>query len=408
MPRMVDSTRKRNGNSESHNTSDSDKNHANRCEMIVATEDLVPGDDNYVLALCGTQHEPEFRLCAAMSDYSCIVYNVNEGLSKLMSLEHNTSPIVGIKFSPSSKNILFAATRDGEITACDLRAKGKVVAEMRDGSVDSKLKPLASFDISSDDKLIAAGTEHIGGDAFILFWDIRYSSPNNSRSDSRKNDLLGGYWESHMDDVTSLAFHSSKIDVLASGSTDGLINVFDLSQSSEDSALNYSLNTESSVDRIGWLENDHLWCTTHTHCLQLWDCEDATPYGKYDRSTIAANFMHEDQDSCYVVRVHKSSSSGDPFLLAGGSTIKGEHLHGLTINSEGMKWCTDFIGNKQLVRDSWYHAKSGCLITGGEGGVINLWKQNEKTLIQQNSEPKPLAKSNGKSSGRDKHRTKPY
>lgn len=112
------------------------------------------------------------------------------------------------------------------------------------------MKPLASFDISCDDRLVAAGTEHIGGDAFILFWDIRY---NNSKFDSRNN-LLGGYWESHMDDVTSLAFHSVKEDVLASGSTDGLINVFDLTQTTEDSALNYSLNTESSVVRFLFLQ----------------------------------------------------------------------------------------------------------------------------------------------------------
>lgn len=105
------------------------------------------------------------------------------------------------------------------------------------------MRPLCSFDVSCDEKLIAGGTEHIGGDAFILFWDSRHT---NSKLDD-KNNLLGGYWESHMEDVTSLAFHSSKQDVLASGSTDGLINVFDLTQPSEDSALTYSLNTESSV-----------------------------------------------------------------------------------------------------------------------------------------------------------------
>ncbi|XP_011311008.1 WD repeat-containing protein 89 [Fopius arisanus] len=408
MPRVVESTRKRNGNSESHNTSDNDKSQLiNRSEMIVSMEDSCPGEDNYVLALCGTQHEPEFRFCAGLSDYSCIVYNVNEGLSKIATLSHNTSPIVGIKFSPSSKNILYTATRDGHITACDLRAKGKVVADMTDGPMDGKLKPLASFDISSDDKLIAAGTEHVGGDAFILFWDIRCSSVNNSRSESRKNDLLGGYWESHMDDVTSLAFHPAKANTLASGSTDGLINVFDLKMPTEDSALTYSLNTESSVDRLGWLEDDHIWCTTHTHCLQLWECEDATPYGKYDRTSIAANFMNENPDSCYLVRVHRSASSEDPFLLT-GSTVKGDHLHGLTVTSEGMKWCSDFTGNKQLVRDSWYHAKSGWLITGGEGGIINLWKQNDTNCLQANGERKSLMKSTGKSNGRDKHRTKPY
>lgn len=114
-----------------------------------------------------------------------------------------------------------------------------------DNTESGKTKPLTSFDISCDERLIAGGTEHIGGDAFILFWDIRYSSSKMDNKDS----LLGGYWESHMDDITCLAFHSIKRDVLASGSTDGLMNVFDLTQPSEDLALTYSLNTESSVVR---------------------------------------------------------------------------------------------------------------------------------------------------------------
>lgn len=103
---------------------------------------------------------------------------------------------------------------------------------------------MASFDISCDERLIAGGTEHTNADAFILFWDIRHSSKIGN-----KNNLLGGYWESHMDDVTCLTFHPAKQNVLASGSTDGLMNIFDLTQSSEDLALTCSLNTESSVVR---------------------------------------------------------------------------------------------------------------------------------------------------------------
>ena len=61
----------------------------------------------------------------------------------------------------------------------------------------SKDKPLINFYlhamnifyVSSDDKLITGGTEHIGGVAFILFRDIRHS---NSKLDD-KNNLPGGY-----------------------------------------------------------------------------------------------------------------------------------------------------------------------------------------------------------------------
>ena len=42
-------------------------------------------------------------------------------------------------------------------------------------------------------------------------------------------------------------FHPNKSDWLATGSTDGLVCVFDISQSSEEDALVTTLNSESSV-----------------------------------------------------------------------------------------------------------------------------------------------------------------
>ena len=372
-------------------------------ELTLSVEKAVALDHNYILGICGTQSEPEFRIGTALSDYTCVIYSVGESLTETITLTHNQAPVVGIRFSPTSRNILYTATSNGQITACDLRARGKVVAEFKDSTEGGKLKPLSSFDISCDDRLVAGGTEHVGGDAFILFWDIRHS---NSKLDD-KNNLLGGYWESHMEDVTSLAFHTSKQDVLASGSTDGLINVFDLTQPSEDSALTYSLNTESSVDRIGWLNDDNLWCTTHMHSLQLWNCDGATPYAKFERSSLAL-FQNDDPNSCYTVRVHASNTLEQPFLLAGSSSVKGENLRCLNVVNGRLEACYNMAGNKQIVRDSWLHEKSGSLITVGEGGLINVWKQAEATPVEQNSNHKLIAKI-GTGKGRDRqHRSKPY
>ncbi|XP_066589682.1 WD repeat-containing protein 89 [Prorops nasuta] len=371
--------------------------------FILAREEILSDNDNYALVVCGTQNDPEFRVAAALSDNSCVVYSIGESISHTTTLIHNESSIIGMKFSSSSKNILYMGTSDGIITVCDLRAKGRVIAEFKDNSDDGKLKPLTSFDISCDDKLLAGGTEHIGGDAFILFWDIRHS---NSKANS-KNNVLGGYWESHMDDITSLSFHSTKKDTLASGSTDGLINIFDLTQTSEDAALSYSLNTESSVDRIGWLNDDSLWCTTHTHCLQLWNCDGATPYGNFNRSSVGA-CQNEDPDSCYLVRVHSSNVFSHPFLIGGSSTAKGEHLRCLNIVNDSLDCCNIMLDNKQTVRDSWLHEKSACLITIGEGSLLNIWKPTDSPIIQQSAGHKLTAKMNS-GKGRDKHhRTKPY
>ncbi|XP_020293329.1 WD repeat-containing protein 89 [Pseudomyrmex gracilis] len=372
-------------------------------ELILSMEESVSSEENYILSVCGTQSESEFRIGAALSDYSCVVYSVGQFLNRILTLNQSQAPVVGIKFSSTSRNILYIATNDGHITACDMRAKGKVVAEFEDSTEGGKTKPLASFDISSDEKLIAGGTEHIGGDAFILFWDIRHT---NSKIKS-KNNLLGGYWESHMDDITYLTFHPTKRDVLASGSTDGLINVFDLTQSSEDLALTYSLNTESSVDRIGWLTDQSLWCTTHTHALQLWNCEDASAYATFERDNLSLS-QNDDSDSCYLVRVHNTSVFGQPFLLAGCSTLKGEKLRCLSITNNQLETCYEIVGNKQIVRDSWLHEKSGRLVTVGEGGIINIWLQAELTPTEQNLNHELLTKI-GTGKDRDRHhRIKPY
>ena len=70
----------------------------------------------------------DFKVGVAYSDYSCAVYSAGESLTKTLSLPKGESPVVGIKFSPSSKNILYTANRQGIVTAYDLRAKGKAVA----------------------------------------------------------------------------------------------------------------------------------------------------------------------------------------------------------------------------------------------------------------------------------------
>jgi len=54
------------------------------------------------------------------------------------------------------------------------------------------LKPLSCFDISCDGRFLVAGTEVFKDDAFLLFWDIRTTN------------LLGGYWDTHQEDITQV------------------------------------------------------------------------------------------------------------------------------------------------------------------------------------------------------------
>lgn len=107
------------------------------------------------------------------------------------------------------------------------------------GAPSEGVRPLLCLDVSVGDQVICAGTELVGEDSFILFWDARMPSAEGK--------LLGAYWESHSDDVTAVRYHPERFNSLATGSTDGLLCLFDLLQPNEDDALIYSLNTESSV-----------------------------------------------------------------------------------------------------------------------------------------------------------------
>lgn len=51
---------------------------------------------------------------------------------------------------------------------------------------------------------------------------------------------------------SQVRFHPSDVSALVTGSTDGYVNVFDVRQTTEEDALQATLNTESSVSSITW------------------------------------------------------------------------------------------------------------------------------------------------------------
>ncbi|KAK0555211.1 hypothetical protein OC846_001022 [Tilletia horrida] len=114
---------------------------------------------------------------------------------------------------------------------------------------------------SEDGYTLAAGTELRGTDAIIDIWDIR-----------KPSEPLFSYCESHSDDVSSLAFCPSSAEgyagpsssagsscsprtaILLSGSTDGLMSIFNTSvaQGDEDDAVVRVQNIGASVAKVGW------------------------------------------------------------------------------------------------------------------------------------------------------------
>ncbi|KAK6630663.1 hypothetical protein RUM43_014648 [Polyplax serrata] len=351
----------------------------------ITVEQAVGLEKTYITDMVVKELSDCLRFAVALSNKSCMVYNLsNTQFSSLAVLQGHEKSISNVRFSPKSDNVVYTGSLDGRIRIWDLRRQN-CVRELKD---ETGMKPLSCFDVSFDDRFICAGTELYDGDAFILFWDIR----------SRK--LLGGYWESHTDDLTQVAFHPEKADLIATGSVDGLINLFDISQTCEDDALKHSLNTESSVGKVRWHKNNSISCITHTEVVQLWNMEGGGPDLTLSREDTAEALQKLNSDDSYVVDIHQKSND-NLFLIAGSAGGKGECLKVLEIEKNKVTTTTEFVGNRQIVRTSTYNPLTKMLCTAGESGYISVWKPGEPSE-KSNSGPKKVSKA------RNKHKSKPY
>lgn len=214
---------------------------------------------------------------------------------------------------------------------------------------DRNGKLLTCFDINSNDSILCAGTEHSQSESYLLFFDTRQRSS------------LGVYQESHRDDLTQIKFHTTAQNLLASGSTDGLINVFNISETTEDDALQYCLNTENSVQTLNWHptsdpNKNRISCITHTNDFHLYDVEESEEIVKFKRDDITNLIKRKSSNECYLVNCHTTGNS-DVLLVAGSNYKKGECLRTLTLHGKDFLPRNNLGDNKQIVRCSFYSDK---------------------------------------------------
>lgn len=220
---------------------------------------------------------------AATTNQTVQVYDVaTAGLTKLIETDCNCKivhSITGIKFANNDQHTLYISTEDGKILLYDLRTQ-QLANTYEESTENTKnvSKIYSCFDINQNDRVLCSGTERVNQDAFLVFFDVRQTVQ------------MGSYWESHPDDISQVKFHPKNPDRLAAGSVDGLINVFDISKSCEDDALEYCLNTESSVQKLNWHQNtnnnDILSCITYTNDFHLYDVAESELIVQHNRQFI--------------------------------------------------------------------------------------------------------------------------
>lgn len=255
----------------------------------------------------------------------------------------NDGYLCGVKFVDDSPHNMLVGQASGEISLYDLRTNNAEHSFSDLSREEQRTKPITCFDLNCNSRVICAGTEQIFSEVYLLFFDLRMQK------------LKGAYWESHQDDITQVRFHPTNPDRLVTGSTDGLLNTFDLTQDNETDALKFTMNSESSVQRLNWHTNpfykDYISCITDMNELLLFDGDqDGELFKEYSREKIANVMRRSSASYCNVIQCHELQ--GSAWVLAQSNYNKGEIVRTFSITGKKLTPFGQFDGNKQIIRES--------------------------------------------------------
>eukprot|EP00890_Picochlorum_soloecismus_P004605 jgi/Picsp_1/5145/NSC_02508-R1_protein len=274
-----------------------------------------------------------------------------------------------------SPTLIQTSSTDGFVRTWDMRTHA---------SVESYTKGLgkAVCSCTSNLNLVAAGI----GEQLVL-WDRR----------TRK--IIASFEDTHAQDIIQIKFNPSFQNAIISGSEDGSLAVFDVSQviDEEDSFVG-ALSINTSVSKIGFYGNEmsSLWCTSGTESVHWWDWKQSCDPESMGGAGVTAEALEPRQNlfvgshpSDYLISCHYSDMEDSMFTLVGDihgsaavyTSFNPQGTTQVAFSSQPLHLLTG--GHKDIVRavipctDSMQFRKDTercpILLSGGEDGRICLW-----------------------------------
>ena len=256
-----------------------------------------------------------------------------------------------------SDTTLATAGREGTIRLWDKRAKQAAQLDEPAGRAISAL--------ACHQNIIAAGTESNKeglGDVSVLLFDTRNPSIP-----------LRNYAESHTDSITQLAFHPTQLSAMLSGSTDGLVSIFDANQADEEDALQQVLNPRSAVHCAGFLTPDQAYVLTTDEQFLIYPLAEPVE-GVEPAPAIDFGDVREKLGCMYVIDLLRQSD-GQPVVAYGHNerqTLSLTQLTGPEPWAFGQTVQLPGAHGEEVVRDVMVMEQRA--YSCGEDGQVRVWK----------------------------------
>ncbi|MCJ1479608.1 hypothetical protein MMC13_008294 [Lambiella insularis] len=349
-----------------------------RTVHAISKSSLSLPSNSYVYGIKPVGH----KLTAISSDDSLRVFDpetLQVDTGRIFASIHDG--ITCLEIATCKPESVITAGRDGYIRCWDLR-NGKKTIELEDDSSS----PFLSLAAAPSGYAVAAGTELTQSQATTQIWDCRYPKAPFVR-----------YIESHNDDVTELCYHPTQPSCLLSGSTDGLVNIYDSVIADEEECLIQVFNHGSSIHHAGFLNESTVYALSHDEQLSIYKC---CPASEADGSSPSADpFVFGDvrpRISCdYVADI--LPLDGGALVAAGSHSTSTLDLSDLHLASQwdfhdaktirlleahsGEIIRTVHADNRVRATSAPYRSlslltgkQSSTIYTGGEDGNVAVWK----------------------------------